>query len=110
MAVVAHFSPATGGRQMVVDAIIIALITGPSNEMLDHGLHSAACSRSSSAAHPAATSIVETMFNIFFLHGPFTPLRTWQTHGTRGPEYKVIDPFLSFHLTVPLDMFFSILF
>ena len=58
MADVVHFSPATGGRQKVEGGSnldqIIALITGPSNEMLDHGLHSAACSRSSSAAHPAA--------------------------------------------------------
>ena len=88
-----YWRKANGGGGSNLDQINV-LITGPSNKMLDHGLYSAACSRSSSAAHPAATWIVETIFNIFFLHGPFNPLRTWQTHGTRGPEYKVIDPFL----------------
>ena len=30
------------------------------------------------------------------------PLRTWQNHGTRGLEYKVMDPFFSF---IPFDSF-----
>ena len=34
------------------------------------------------------------MSNICFLRGPFTLLRTWQDHETRGPEYKVMDFFL----------------
>lgn len=47
------FSPATGGSQMV-GASNLEMITRPSNEILNHWLYSAACSRSSPTAQPGS--------------------------------------------------------
>lgn len=76
------FSPATGGSQMVGRVRILKLITRPSNEMLNHWVYSAACSRSSPTAQPAATTIVDSVyypFPSYSIH-PFAHMaKPWDT-------------------------------
>ena len=45
-------------------------------------------------AQPVPTSVKDNMVNILFRRGPFTPLRTWQNHETRSPDYKLMNDFL----------------
>lgn len=81
------------------------LVTRPSNEMLNHWVNSAACSRSSPTAQPTATMIID------IVHYPFpscsiSPLCAHgKTMGHEAPEYKVMDSFLHslFYLTASLD-------